>query len=129
MYALVVGTSGAKLKESAPADPESRPNWHSSATAGRELTRSCPNCTMEQFADIIRGNDGMDRLVINKTGLTGTYNIELTYVPANRMGRGPDNSLDVDLFTAIKDLGLRLEPQRSSVEVLIIDHFEKPAEQ
>ncbi len=130
VYALVVGTRGPKLKEGAPAiEPDSRPNWHTGATRGRAVTRSCMKCTMQQFADIIRDNDGMGRPVVDKTGLTAAYDINLTYVPEYRMGRGPDNGSDeVDIFTAIKDLGLRLEPQRSNVELLIIDHFENPTE-
>ena len=129
VYALIVDPKGSKLKESAPgAEPDPRPNWHSTGTRGRALIRSCPKCTMQQFADIIRDNDGMDRPVIDKTGLTGTYNIELTYVPQNRMGPGADSSGEADIFTAVKDLGLRLESQKSSIELLIIDHCEKPAE-
>jgi uncharacterized protein (TIGR03435 family) len=134
VYALVAGAKGPKLTASAPgAEPgdarDARGDWHSSAGRGRAIARSCPNCTMQQFADFIRGNDGMERPVIDKTGLTGTYAIELTYVPQSRMGRGMDSGPDeVDIFTAVKDLGLRLEPQTSSGEFLIIDHFEKPAE-
>ena len=130
VYALVVGAKGPKLKETAPnPDPDSRPDFHSSGTRGRALIRTCPKCTMQQFVDIIRSADGMDRPIIDKTGLAGTYEIELTYVPANRIGRGPDNGSDeADLFTAIRDLGLRLEQQKSSVEFLVIDHTEKPAE-
>jgi uncharacterized protein (TIGR03435 family) len=130
VYALVVGPKGPKLKETAPnPDPDSRPDFHSSGTRGRALTLTCLKCTMQQFVDIIRGADGMDRPIIDKTGLTGAYEIELTYVPANRIGRGPDNGPgETDLFTAIRDLGLRLEPQNSSVEFLVIDHSEKPVE-
>jgi uncharacterized protein (TIGR03435 family) len=131
VYALVVGAKGPKLKETAPGpDPDSRPDFHSSGTRSPALTRICSRCTMQQFVDIIRGNDGMDRQVIDKTGLTGTYEFELTYVSANRMGRVSDNSSgEADIFTAVRDLGLRLEPQKSSVEFLIIDHSEKPTEQ
>jgi uncharacterized protein (TIGR03435 family) len=134
VYALVVDAKGPKLKASAAgAEPdaprEARGDWHSGATRGRAITRTCVKCTMQQFADIIRGNDGMDRPVVDKTGLTGTYEFELTYVPQNRMGGGVDSGPDaVDIFTAVKELGLRLEPQKSSVQFLIIDHSEKPAE-
>jgi BlaI family penicillinase repressor len=44
------------------------------------ITRSFSNFTISKFADLICSNDGMDRPVIDKTGLTGTYNIKLTYV-------------------------------------------------
>ncbi len=130
VYALIVDPKGSKLKENAPgAEADARPVWHSNGTRGRALIRSCPKCTMQQFADIIRDNDGMDRPVIDKTGLTGTYHIELTFVPQNRMGPGGEIGPDeVDIFAALRELGLRLEPQKSSIELLIIDHSEKPAE-
>jgi uncharacterized protein (TIGR03435 family) len=134
VYALVVDAKGAKLKASAPGgkpDPlrDAHGDWHSSGTRGRALIRTCVKCTMEQFVDIIRSNDDMDRPVVDKTGLTGTYEFTLTYVPQNRMGGGLDTGPDaVDIFTAVKELGLRLEPQKSSVQLLIIDHSEKPTE-
>jgi uncharacterized protein (TIGR03435 family) len=126
VYSLIVDTKGLKLKESAPG---ASPEWYVNASSGRAITLNCPKFTIEKFTDLIRNSDGMDRPVVDKTGLTGTYEIRLTYVPQNRMGRGSDSGSDeVDIFTAVKDLGLRLEPQKSAVEFLIIDHSEKPAE-
>ncbi len=131
VYALVVGKEGLKLKETAaPPDPDIPPKWHFTLRpGGSAFILACPACTIEQFATYIRDNDGMDRPVINKTGLTGTYNISITYVPTYRMGHGQPTSDDVDIFTAIKDLGLRLESQKASIEILTVDHYEKPETQ
>ena len=134
VYALVAGTKALKLTPIAPVaerdalrDP--RGEWHSSADRGRAITRHCMGCTLQQFVDIIRDNDGLDRPVVDRTGLTGTYDIRVTYVPQNRIGGGLDTGPDeADVFSAVKELGLRLESQTSTVELLIIDHFEKPAE-
>jgi uncharacterized protein (TIGR03435 family) len=126
VYALVVDAKGPKLKASAP---DAITEAHTTGSSGRAIIRSFSNFTMERFADLIRSNDGLDRPVIDKTGLLGSYEFKLTYVPQNRMGGGLDTGLDdVDIFAAVKELGLRLEPQRSSIENLIIDHSEKPAE-
>lgn len=126
VYALVVDAKGPKMKASAQG---AITEAHTTGSSGRAIVRSFSNFTMERFADLIRSNDGLDRPVVDKTGLLGTYEFTLTYVPQNRMGGRLDSGLDdVDIFAAVKELGLRLEPQRSSIEHLIVDHSEKPAE-
>jgi uncharacterized protein (TIGR03435 family) len=125
VYALVADAKGPNLKASAP---DATTDLHPTS-GGRAITRSFSNFTMAKFADLIRNSDGMDRLVVDKTGLNGTYEFQLTFVPQNGMGAGLDNvSGGVDIFAAVKGLGLRLEPQRSSIQVLIVDHSEKPAD-
>lgn len=134
VYSLIAAPKGPKLTPSAlgvqsdePSDP--RGNWRLKSARGRAITLSCSQCTLGQLVEFIRGNDGMDRPIIDATGLTGTYPISLTYVPQYRMGGAAEsNPEEADIFTAVKDLGLRLQPQTSSIEVLVIDHFEKPSE-
>ena len=61
------------------------------------------------------------RIVLDKTELTKSYDFTLEWAP--------DDSFDPiapSLFTAWKEqLGLRLEPRRIPVEVLVIDRIEK----
>ena len=58
------------------------------------------------------------RNVVDKTGMTGLYDAELVW---NDAEEGPS------LFTAIQEqLGLKLEAQRGPVDVLVIDHVERP---
>jgi uncharacterized protein (TIGR03435 family) len=73
------------------------------------------------------------RVVVDKTGLKGSYDFELTWVPAT--GERDDGPVAGDvadpdgatLFTALQEqLGLRLQPARGPVETLVIDHAEKP---
>ncbi len=71
--------------------------------------------------------------MIDKTGLTGYYDIELHM--AFRSGADDDgagnNSQDKgpSVFSAVQEqLGLRLEPTRGEVEELMIDHVERPSE-
>jgi uncharacterized protein (TIGR03435 family) len=76
------------------------------------------------------------RIVIDRTGLDGGFDIDLTFTP-ERMPQGPPPpgapplpSIDPNgpsLFTALQEqLGLKLESERAPVEVLVIDHVERP---
>jgi len=70
----------------------------------------------------------VDGLVIDRTGLTGNFDIELQWTPDNLRsvaasagGDGPS------LFTALQEqLGLKLEAARGPVEYLVIDSAEQP---
>jgi uncharacterized protein (TIGR03435 family) len=67
------------------------------------------------------------RVVIDKTGLTGLYDITLNYMPQPQADAPPGTP--PDLFTAVREqLGLKLEPDRAPLKVLVIDRIEKPAE-
>jgi uncharacterized protein (TIGR03435 family) len=81
---------------------------------------------------------------VNKTGLTGTYDFTLTWTPDESQGQmfkgAPDGKEAGDgapppetsgptIFTAIQEqLGLKLESQKGPVEILVIDHVERPSE-
>ena len=61
--------------------------------------------------------------VIDKTGLTGTYDITLKYAPPNNPN--PNSNLP-DIFTAVQEqLGLKLEPAKVPVDYLVIDHVDR----
>lgn len=77
------------------------------------------------------------RIVIDKTGLKGRYDFQMTYAPEGRgFGAGPvgADAPPVDpntpsLFTALQEqLGLKLESERGSVDVVVIDRVEQPSE-
>ena len=73
---------------------------------------------MSNFVRNLTGFAG--RSVVDRTGLTGVYDADLTW---NDSDEGPS------LFTAMQEqLGLKLEPQRGPVEVLVIDSVERPVE-
>lgn len=76
------------------------------------------------------------RMVIDRTGLEGNFDVELSFTP-DRMPQGPPPpgapplpSIDPNgpsLYTAVQEqLGLKLESERAPVEVLVIDHVERP---
>lgn len=60
------------------------------------------------------------RFVIDRTALTGGYDMELTWTP--------DDSDGPSLFTALQEqLGLKLVPERGPVSVLVVDRAAEPA--
>jgi bla regulator protein blaR1 len=77
------------------------------------------------------------RIVIDKTGLKGRYDFQMTYAPEGRgFGGGPAgaDAPPVDpntpsLFTALQEqLGLKLESERGPVDVVVIDRIDQPTE-
>jgi uncharacterized protein (TIGR03435 family) len=69
---------------------------------------------------------GIDRPVLDRTGLKGTYGFALKFTPAP--GGGPQDPDRADLFTALQEqLGLKLEAIRAPIDVLVIDGAEKPS--
>jgi len=73
---------------------------------------------------------GLERPVINKTGLTGRFDIDFRSAPM-RPGPAPAPSIAElpSVFTAVQEqLGLKLEPTRALIPVLVIDHIEMPTE-
>ena len=76
--------------------------------------------SLDVFARNLSGGTG--RYVVNKSGLTGSYDLELEFTP----DQSPDTS-GPSLFTAMQEqLGLKLDAQRAPVEVLVIDRLERP---
>jgi uncharacterized protein (TIGR03435 family) len=122
VYALVAAKDGPKLKASQTGEACSR---HTAlAGDGQNYNVTFSACGMEALAESL-GNLGLDRPVIDKTGLTGRYDFHLLATPEFR--REGDTTA-VSIFTAIRELGLRLEPQKAPLDVIVIDHVEKPTE-
>jgi len=82
--------------------------------------------TMSQLATLL--SPRAERPVQDRTGLAGSFNLDLRW----QSDRGPADPaladrLPTSLFTALEEqLGLKLEPTKGSIEVLVIDHVEKP---
>jgi uncharacterized protein (TIGR03435 family) len=75
----------------------------------------------------------LNRLTIDKTGLTGRFDVELTWTPeqfsSSAATAAADDFREPSIFTALQEqLGLRLVPGKGPVDVLIVDHAERPSE-
>jgi uncharacterized protein (TIGR03435 family) len=74
-----------------------------------------------------------DRLILDRTGLSGTFDFALEWGPDPASGSAAPEDHDdrqTNLQEALRDqLGLKLERQRAPVDVLLIDHLDRqPAE-
>jgi uncharacterized protein (TIGR03435 family) len=77
----------------------------------------------------------LDRMIVDWTGLTGTFNLDLTWQSDQPLPGSPGAdavAADPDapsIFTAVQEqLGLKLEATTGPVDVLVIDHVEHPSE-
>jgi uncharacterized protein (TIGR03435 family) len=94
---------------------------------------------LSQFANSLAMFTG--RVVLDRTGLAGNYDVTLTWTPDQMPQRPPGapdpliNGVAIDpngpsLFTAVQEqLGLKLDSQRGPVDMLVIDRAEKPVEE
>jgi uncharacterized protein (TIGR03435 family) len=81
---------------------------------------------MSAFPDYLAGQ--LQRPVIDRTGLTGTWDLDLQFAP-DGVGLTPAAPQDSgpSLFTALEEqLGLKLELSTGPVEVLVVDRIERP---
>jgi uncharacterized protein (TIGR03435 family) len=110
IYGLVAAKTGTKLVESASGTQGSigMSNGH---LAGKGVPLSA-------LADRLSGPVfQLGRPVLDRTGISGVYDFTLDWIP--------DESAP-SLFTALQEqLGLRLEAQKGSVEVLVVDSMER----
>jgi uncharacterized protein (TIGR03435 family) len=125
VYALVPGKNGPKLKESTSSDKCSAHIGPPTPKA-RIYAYNLKGCSIESLTDNLTELVS-DRPVVDKTGLTGKYDISLDATP-NFMLSTRSDSDDISIFTAIKTLGLKLEAQRAPVEIIVVERIEKPTE-
>jgi uncharacterized protein (TIGR03435 family) len=138
IYELVVARGGPKLTDAATdADPHLQLGKDGKPLHGfiRFLNEMsvAQGYSMPWLADFLSGPmAGLGRPVVDKTGLTGTYNFTLDWTPPHpgvRLGApdGPSPPEDSpSLFTALGDLGLKLQPSTGPLETIVIEHAERP---
>jgi uncharacterized protein (TIGR03435 family) len=134
VYVLVAARSGPKLKESGvPSESGPAPKGPMIRFDHGMLTATAAPLSM--FIETLSNQTG--RVVLDKTGLRGNYDFELHWTPDESQdqvfkGATPAPAADATgptLFTALQEqLGLKLESQKSPLDVVVIDHIEKPSE-
>jgi uncharacterized protein (TIGR03435 family) len=122
VYALIVAKNGPKL-QAAIDDGGPRERMNVKADAG-QVQITARSATLGPFTKTLA--DLVGRPVLDKTGLTGSFDFTIIYssdLGTPRTDGGPS------LFTALQEqLGLKLDSQKGPVEVLIIDGAEKASE-
>jgi len=117
-YALVVAKSGFKLK---PVEPGGAGTDHN---GGRVQTMTATKNSMAQLADFVARTLG--EMVVDQTGIEGVYDFELRWTNEDQNPSATDLDGVPSLFTALEEtLGLRLQPQKVPVEIVVVDHVER----
>jgi uncharacterized protein (TIGR03435 family) len=114
-YELVIAKGGLKIHPS-KADAKDDLKY----LRGRLASQSMP---MSRFTMLLSRQ--LRQAVIDKTGLSGAYDIDIAWTPDEPNGAPPETP-GPSIFTAIQDqLGLRLESHKSPIEVMVIDRADR----
>ena len=124
-YALLPGKGGPKLKPAQSEDRRGMGVRRAAETNGQILTTIVGRkVEMRDFAFMLLLNT--HRPVIDRTGLTGEFNFDLSFAPFD--SDAPGDSGGPSIFTALQEqLGLRLENTKAPLDALVIDQAEKPS--
>jgi uncharacterized protein (TIGR03435 family) len=148
MYALVMARAdrkpGPMLKPSSiDCSPEATQARVAAVQAGTPLSGVCGRRVtsgliqfggrpLSEFAQALSISPDIGRSVVDRTGLTGTWDFELTFTPDRLPQRLPGQETPAfdpngpSLLTALQEqLGLKLESIRGPMEVLVVDHVER----
>lgn len=120
VFVLEVAKNGPKLEKAEPG--EAGTNTSNTNTA---VTIAAHNTDMDALARVLGRQT--DLPVVNQTGLQGIFNFKLTWTPERARQANSGGADAPSLFTAIQEqLGLRLRQQNAPLEMLVIEHAEKP---
>jgi uncharacterized protein (TIGR03435 family) len=131
VYELTVDKNGPKLKESAP-ETETK----AKTTQARGIWKfTYTNVSMGDLVARVASN--FDRPLLDKTGLKGSYDFTLEYRRLNlamptdeaaAIAQRANADAGPSIFTALQLLGLKVIHTKEPIEILVIDHAEKPSE-
>ena len=140
IYELVVAKGGPKLRDAATDSddhlrkgPDGKPLpgfaqfLKDRTTAQGYSMGALANLLSQSFA-------GLGRPVLDKTGLTGSYDFSLDWSPPMKavlpgaVANPASDQESASIFTALGDLGLKLQPATGPIDTIVIDHVERPSE-
>jgi uncharacterized protein (TIGR03435 family) len=158
VYALVLARSDGRLgpelrRSTTDCSPEAIRSRQGAPAPGPWQANTCGTSvgpglilagsrTMAQLAtamsSLTNTGSSLNRIVVDRTGLEGTFDLTLRFTPENVPDFGPAGpparlpAIDPNgpsIFTAVQEqLGLKLDSQRGPVEVLVIDRVQRPTE-
>jgi uncharacterized protein (TIGR03435 family) len=115
-FALVIAKGGLKMIEGKTED------WYSTDT-GKIQTIESKGISMESLVEQL--SQQMGHIVVDQTGLKGLYAFTLRF--SSNLDATADSS-EPSIYTALQEqLGLELESTKAQVDVLVIDHVERPS--
>lgn len=144
VYALIIAKGGPKFLKAKFEVPADRPNSEPKGWSC-PVGMSCPewHVPMNGLAKLLSELSDVGRPVIDETGLQGSYYIEFQWARNTNPVRPPGGPEDggsgtggmtvaetagPSIFTALQEqLGLKLVPTKGPVEIVVIDHIERPS--
>ena len=128
VYVLTVAKGGPRMKPRTEGDGGAAPSmlFRGANVPGRNVPVSSLAEGLQKLV--------LDRPIIDKTGLTGNFDFDLSWQPDDAQfgGRGgllPKDPDKPDIFTAMQEqLGLKLNAQNGEASVVVVDKVEKPSE-
>ena len=138
VYALIVAKNGPKVKKSGEVDKVKLPDGTFFERRGvvfqpttlpngdRMIRLNAKNASMQEVSNTF--SSILERPVLDRTGLRGEFDFTMEYAAGD--GEEPFVALGgPEVFTAFQEqAGLKLQTTKAAVDVLIIDHAEKPSE-
>jgi uncharacterized protein (TIGR03435 family) len=128
-FVLTVGKDGPKL--TATAGDGTLPGFGiGPADGGVKL--HVANATMDEFSSFLQMLV-LDRPVVNQTALGGRYEFNVTFLPDDSMFNGHPPKVPTEtssapaLLDAMPQVGLKMTAEKTQVDVVSIDHVEKPS--
>jgi uncharacterized protein (TIGR03435 family) len=141
VYDLLIARGGSKLQNAAPANPADGPfrvsavdaNGFPDLPAGRPFTmtrfaagRNLLAMRMKPIADLALMIEGVvGRPVVDKTGLTGMYDLKLEFAQGLSADATQDGAAPIIFDAVEKQLGLKLESARGPVDHFVVEHVER----
>lgn len=145
IYTLVIAKGGSKLRENNPdateesADGKNAGSLRMTGRGGPLVGIAVPISTLVTTLSAMTG-----RTIIDQTGLAGKYDFKLQWSPEDEMGAGgvlkeearsstgpsapaADSSFPPLLAAIQEQLGLKLESGKGPVDIVVIDHIERPS--
>ena len=139
IYVLTAAKSGLKLKTgtyltqepNTPLAPGQRQSDFCGFGGIGNGTLRTTSTTMEIFTDLL--TTVLKRQVVDTTGFKGNFDVSLRWTPdpvsTGNGGQIPTETTGPSIFTAMQEqLGLKLEAGKGPVDVLVVDHIERPSE-
>ena len=132
IYALIAGKNGPKLKPVESAAGPARPGGMMVTVDDAGAHLKAPAATLGQLGEMI--SRFSERPIVDMTGIQGQYEFDLVFSPEviqNRGGEGGgQHSSDApgstagSIYDSVQRYGLKLEPRKAPIEMLIVDRVE-----
>jgi uncharacterized protein (TIGR03435 family) len=114
VYELAAKARAVRLDRASPDETANRMTIENGSFVFRRVS-------LAEFAERLSDLSSFDRPVLDRTGMDGLFDITLASA-ATAMRNDPDA-----IFAAVESTGLRLNPGKAPLEILVVDHAERPA--